>query len=173
MPCATSLKVEHIKRCATTEPGFRTKLNYGRQADFTATPLAALITDSITNAEAGTAVGTFTAAAGKGFGTIDVFMDKPLEESFKLNGQSLEEEIVFYVQNNAEGKGFTRKFKNDYMIFAPEMVNGEYILIGDSKTAAMISDIEGKNGNESYIKFSIKCMPFLGLHFSGSLPMIP
>lgn len=172
MPCATSLKVEHLKRCATTEPGFRTKLNYGRQADFTATPLAPLITDTITNEAAGTAIGTFVPVLTKGFATIDIFMDKPLEESFKMNGQSLEEGLEFYIQNNEAGKGFIRKFKNEYMIFAPETVNGDYIIVGDSKTAAMISDIEGKNGTESYIKFSIKCMPFLGLHWSGALPMI-
>jgi hypothetical protein len=173
MSCVTSLKVEHLKRCATTEPGFRTKLNYGRQADFTTTPLAPLITDTITNEDAGTAIGTFVAVATKGFATIDVFMDKPLEEAFKLNGQSLESELDFYVQNNAEGKGFIRKFKNEYMIFAPESINGDFILIGDSKTAAMISEIEGKNGTESYIKFKVKSMPFLGLHWSGTLPMIP
>jgi hypothetical protein len=173
MPCATSLKVEHLKRCATTEPGFRLKLNYGRQDDFTATPLPAVITDTITNADAGTAVGTFTAKAGKGFATIDVFMDKPLEESFKLNGQSLEQGLDFYVQNNAEGKGFVRKFKNDYMIFAPETVNGDYVLIGDAKTPAMISEVEGKNGTENYIKLNVKCMPFLGLHYGGALPMTP
>lgn len=173
MNCVTSLKVEHLKRCATTEPGFRTKLNFARQADFSATPLAAVITDTITNEEAGTATGTFTpVSVGKGFATIDVFMDKPLEESFKLNGQSLEEDITFYIQNNAAGKGFVRKFKNDYVICAAETVTGDYILIGDSKTSAMISEIEGKNGTESYIKFTVKSMPFLGLHYSGTLPMI-
>ena len=173
MSCVTSLKVEHLKRCATTEPGFRTKLNFARQADFSATPLPALITDTITNAEAGTATGTFTpVSVGKGFATIDILMDKPLEESFKLNGQALEEDITIYIQNNAEGKGFIRKFKNDYLILAPETINGDYLLIGDAKTAAMISEIEGKNGTEAYIKFVVKSTPFLGLHYSGTLPMI-
>jgi len=174
MACVTSLKKENIKRCASTEIGFRTKLNYALQSDFSVTPLAPLITDSITNADAGTAVGLFTTIdTTTGFATIDVFMDKPLEENIKLNGKSLETSIDFYIQNNAEGKGFIRKFKNAYMLFAPESINGDFILVGDSKTAAAIMTIEGKNSTENYIKFTIQCMPYIALHWPGPLPMMP
>lgn len=170
--CLTSLKTDKIIKCATSPAGFVTTLNYAIASDFTATPTIPPITAVITNEAAGKAVGNYTPVSNAvGFSTISIFLDQPLEETFKKSGQVAESELKFRIQNNAAGKGFIRKFQHCDLLFAPEMLNGDFLLFGDLKSPAMISNYDGKNSTESYIEITIKYGPNIPLVWTGSLPM--